>query len=247
MPPAADADPDPSGPRRHSPGRPGSPAPGTAGPDADDPLSPAARSAAPPNPTPAAAPPGGPPVTLILDAPDTDPPAQGWLDVMLGRALALLDAASTPATPNTTAPTPDHDPAPPNLTIVLADDAQMADLHQRYTGVAGTTDVLTFDHRDPTAADEEPAGPLHADLVLGRDVAVREAQTRGHDARTELLLYAVHGVLHLLGEDDHDPDAYRQMHQREDELLTALGVGPVFQSGIANRKSEITPPQEALP
>ena len=44
----------------------------------------------------------------------------------------------------------------------------------------------------------------------------------------ELLLYAAHGVLHLCGLDDRTAAGFREMHRKEDEILTRLGVGPVF-------------------
>jgi probable rRNA maturation factor len=44
----------------------------------------------------------------------------------------------------------------------------------------------------------------------------------------EVLLYAIHGMLHLLGHDDKTARGYRTMHRTEDELLTELGLGPVF-------------------
>lgn len=108
--------------------------------------------------------------------------------------------------------------------IRLIDDAAMSDAHQRYSGVAGTTDVLTFDLRD--AAD--PAAPLDVDLLICVDVARRQAASRGHPLTHELLLYALHGVLHCLGHDDHDDAAYARMHALEDQVLSAIGVGAVF-------------------
>ncbi len=43
-----------------------------------------------------------------------------------------------------------------------------------------------------------------------------------------MLLYAVHGLLHLCGYDDRTPAGFRRMHRKEDDLLARLGVGPVF-------------------
>ena len=51
---------------------------------------------------------------------------------------------------------------------------------------------------------------------------------RSHPVERELLLYIIHGILHCLGEDDHDDDAYARMHAREDDLLEAIGVGRTF-------------------
>ena len=42
-------------------------------------------------------------------------------------------------------------------------------------------------------------------------------------------------LLHLLGYDDHTPEDARAMHSREDELLTAIGYGPVYSGGPHQR------------
>jgi len=106
--------------------------------------------------------------------------------------------------------------------VRVVGDAEMARLHEARTGVPGTTDVLTFDLRD------EPAGDLDTDVVVCVDEARRQAASRGHALEHELLLYIVHGVLHCLGYDDHDPAGAAAMHAREDEVLRAIGVGAVY-------------------
>ena len=131
-----------------------------------------------------------------------------WLPAQLRRLAAL--AGVTAAT----------------ISLVLVDDAEMGDLHKQYKNVRGTTDVLTFDLRDDPA---DATQPVEGDIVLCLDEAARQARTRGHDTRTELLLYALHGLLHLLGFDDTTPRAFRKMHAKEDELLRAAGFGNVFE------------------
>lgn len=109
---------------------------------------------------------------------------------------------------------------------VIADD-EMAKMHEEYAGVAGTTDVLTFD-----MSIDEGGGvpPLDVDVAVCLDEAQRQASARGHGAtpQLELLLYVLHGVLHCLGHDDHEEAPFRAMHDTEDAILTAIGVGPVF-------------------
>lgn len=109
---------------------------------------------------------------------------------------------------------------PVELSFVLVDDAEMADLHLRFSGVEGATDVLAFELMD------EPL--LMGEVVVSADTARREAARRGHPAYDETVLYAVHGVLHLLGHDDHDPVARRRMRRAERRMLAALGLPPVF-------------------
>ena len=143
-------------------------------------------------------------VVFNLHTHDTDPPLLGWIQPLLEQTLALAQVAQG------------------QLGVTVVHDPEMTDLHVRYCDKPGTTDVLTFDLRD------DPGDPLEGDVVICLDEAARQASERGHAVRDEVLLYAIHGLMHLLGEDDHDPQAYQRMHQREDELLTALGVGPRF-------------------
>ncbi len=115
------------------------------------------------------------------------------------------------------------------ISIAVVDDAQMTDLHERYRREGGTTDVLTFDFRFDASDDDEPL-ILESEIIVCIDEARRQAADRGHDWKTELLLYIVHGVLHLLEHDDQTPDEAARMHEMEDRLLSAIGIGEVFAS-----------------
>jgi probable rRNA maturation factor len=113
--------------------------------------------------------------------------------------------------------------------VRIVDDAAMAAAHERYSNVPGTTDVLTFDlRRCGTGVPPVSSAPLDVDILICADEARRQAAPRGIPLEHELLLYIVHGMLHCLGEDDHDEVAGVRMHQREDRVLTAIGVGPVY-------------------
>jgi probable rRNA maturation factor len=105
--------------------------------------------------------------------------------------------------------------------VRVVGDPAMAEAHARYRGTPGTTDVLTFDLG-------RPGGPVDADILVCADEAARQAGLRGTGVDREVLLYILHGVLHCLGFDDHDEGAAAAMHRREDEVLTAIGVGPVY-------------------
>lgn len=108
--------------------------------------------------------------------------------------------------------------------VAVVNDDRMAELHGRHKGEATTTDVLTFD-----LSDEE--GVLDTDIVVCADEARRQSHARGHGLAEELALYVVHGILHCSGYDDHDEEgefSARAMHAREDEILTAIGVGAVY-------------------
>lgn len=114
-----------------------------------------------------------------------------------------------------------------DVRVNCVDDARMAAAHRQFSRVEGTTDVLTFDLRDGAL------GPLDVDILVCVDEAARRAAEFGHPVSHELVLYAVHGVLHCLGEDDQDDEAAARMHRREDEVLEAIGLGRVFAGGRA--------------
>lgn len=129
------------------------------------------------------------------------------------------------------------------VSVAVVDDAHIARLNKRHLNHEGATDVLAFDLREdertagfnpcPATADPcrlRPAADLHVDgeIIVSADTAERVARERGHGLEAELALYAVHGALHLLGYDDHTQQAAARMHELEDEILSAIGVGAVF-------------------
>jgi len=118
--------------------------------------------------------------------------------------------------------------------VLVPSAEQMAELHHRTTGQATTTDVLTFD-------STEPQRPIEADIAVCVDVADRESGQRGHDIERELLLYALHGVLHCAGHDDHDQSRWKLMHDAEDRILSAIGVGPTFDPDDQSQREHHTP------
>lgn len=99
----------------------------------------------------------------------------------------------------------------------------MSELHKRFMDIDLPTDVLTFplelDHRSRPTAGE---------VVICVPVARERARENGTTPGNEVLLYAIHGLLHLSGWDDRTGPQYRRMHEMEDRILRKLGVGPVF-------------------
>lgn len=112
--------------------------------------------------------------------------------------------------------------------VRLVGDDEMSRAHERFCGVRGTTDVITFDLAD---GDSAHGAALDVDLIVCVDEARRQAERRNHSIETELALYTLHGVLHALGYDDRDKVSYQRMHAREDEVFRALGLGVAFGRG----------------
>ena len=111
--------------------------------------------------------------------------------------------------------------------VLLVGDAEMARLHGVHSGVAETTDVLSF----PAHDERDPGCPVEVDLVVSTEVAAREAAERGHPVEQEILLYVVHGTLHACGYRDDSPESAAAIHAEEDRILAAAGIGPTYARG----------------
>lgn len=96
-------------------------------------------------------------------------------------------------------------------------------MNKKYLGRAYATDVLAFDAREH--AGRAPArATLAGDIIISVDVARTNARLYGVPFTRELALYVIHGILHLLGYDDHTPRDVKRMRRKEQQLLEyALG------------------------
>ncbi|HEV8378670.1 MAG TPA: rRNA maturation RNase YbeY [Tepidisphaeraceae bacterium] len=109
------------------------------------------------------------------------------------------------------------------LSLALVGDARMSQLHSRFMDDPSPTDVLTFPLEQNSRAQA-----TSGEVVVNFSEAIRQARRRGFAVQNELLLYALHGMLHLMGLDDRTDADYIRMHRLEDRILTQLGVGAVF-------------------
>jgi probable rRNA maturation factor len=116
------------------------------------------------------------------------------------------------------------------FSLVLIGDRRMSDLHAQFMGIAGPTDVLTF------PLDQDARGWVTAgEVYVCVPEATRQARARKIPLRLELLLYGLHGMLHLGGYDDRTARDFALMHRTEDAILSGLGFGPVFAVPAAAR------------
>lgn len=103
------------------------------------------------------------------------------------------------------------------LSLAIVDDATSHDLNRRFLEHDYPTDVLSF----PL---EEGPDLLEGEIVVSADQAARVGADYGWSAEAELMLYVIHGVLHLTGYDDHSEHDRRRMRQREQHYLKQLGL-----------------------
>ncbi|MFP4028489.1 MAG: rRNA maturation RNase YbeY [Candidatus Brocadiia bacterium] len=103
-----------------------------------------------------------------------------------------------------------------DLSVALVGDDKIECVNRDFLGREGTTDVIAFTYKNK-------GGSLEGELVVNVDEARRCAQDVEHSAGDELMLYVVHGILHLFGFEDDTPEKRRRMHERALELLEKTG------------------------
>ena len=114
-----------------------------------------------------------------------------------------------------------HEKTRGELTVVLADDAQLQALNLRYLGIDAPTDVLSFpaSERDP-----ESGASYLGDILISVSRAESQARAAGHTLESEVQLLVVHGVLHLLGHDHALAEAKTGMWAAQRDVLAGLGL-----------------------
>jgi len=118
------------------------------------------------------------------------------------------------------------------LSVLLVDVPTIADLHQRWMGEEGPTDVLAFpmdelrppppgsDRADRArSADRDPSPAMLGDVVLCPEVAAQQAREAHRPVEAELEMLCTHGILHLLGFDHSEPGERATMFGLQDRLL----------------------------
>ncbi|KPJ59243.1 MAG: hypothetical protein AMS15_07105 [Planctomycetes bacterium DG_23] len=102
------------------------------------------------------------------------------------------------------------------LSVALVDDKTIATLNQRYLGRRGATDVLAFPF------NLGPGGKDLGEIVISVETARSVARSRKKSIQKEIFLYALHGLLHLLGYDHNTTSEAREMRKKEIEALARL-------------------------
>ena len=94
-----------------------------------------------------------------------------------------------------------------SISVVLVSDKPIAQLHRQFMGIAGPTDVITFEH---------------GEIVISVETAARQARAFDSSLHRELCLYIVHGLLHLHGHDDRTPRDAARMARTQERIVADL-------------------------
>ena len=114
-----------------------------------------------------------------------------------------------------------------SLSIVFVTRQRITALNNRFLRRHYATDVLAFDLREfqPNASripKEAKRKTISGDIIISTDAAIKNARIYGTGIAHELVLYIIHGILHLLGYGDYKQKDVRKMRKKEIELLEYL-------------------------
>ena len=96
------------------------------------------------------------------------------------------------------------------LEVAMVDDETSARVHMDFMEIPGATDVITFHH---------------GEIVIGVEVAKRQAEEYGEPFGREILRYFIHGLLHLAGHEDGEEGDGETMEAAQEEIVRKLWAG----------------------
>lgn len=91
--------------------------------------------------------------------------------------------------------------------VVFLSDKEIRYLNKKYLKHNGPTDVLAFDY---SASGFE--------LAISLDTARRNAKIYNTSLKEEIVLYIIHGILHLCGYNDTTPASRKRMFKKQSEI-----------------------------
>ena len=103
-----------------------------------------------------------------------------------------------------------------DINIIFCSDNYILDVNMRYIQHDYFTDIITFDYCE--------GNKLSGDLFISIDSVRENAREYGAGFDEELHRVIVHGILHLIGYDDHTPAEERQIHEKEDYYLKLRNI-----------------------
>ena len=119
------------------------------------------------------------------------------------------------------------------ISVAVVDNATIRELNRRYLEHDFDTDVLSFlldadqPEMPPPAGSPRGAGKrIDGEIVVSAEMAFQRAPEFGWSPGDELVLYLVHGLLHLTGYDDLTEPERKLMRAREREILALWNLTP---------------------
>lgn len=103
-----------------------------------------------------------------------------------------------------------------DIAVIFCSDHYILDVNMKYLQHDYFTDIITFDYCEGNV--------LSGDLFISIDSVRENAAFYGSEFADELNRVIVHGLLHLIGYDDHTEEDIAQMRAKENYYLSQRGL-----------------------
>ena len=115
------------------------------------------------------------------------------------------------------------------ISLAFVTSQKITALNRKFLNRYRATDVLAFDLGGGPGRVKKA---LEGEIVISFDAAFKQARDYGTTFEQELVLYIIHGILHLLGYDDHRAADIKRMRKKEEELFKKVKkeIGSVLRS-----------------
>ena len=125
------------------------------------------------------------------------------------------------------------------VSVTFANNEQIHELNKMHRNVDAPTDVLSFPMGEDGKYDIDPAtnAKILGDIVISMEKAVEQADRFGHTLQREVGYLTAHSMLHLLGYDHEEPLEKVHMREKEELVMTQLGL-PSTTSYVLNSDEE---------
>jgi len=90
-----------------------------------------------------------------------------------------------------------------HLEVSVVSGPKLSEVHERFLDDSTATDVITFDY---------------GEIIVSADMAHEKASGLGHSTEVELLLYVIHGLLHLGGFNDKSDREFKEMSAIQERI-----------------------------
>ncbi len=122
---------------------------------------------------------------------------------------------------------------PWEVSIELTDNESIREINREHREIDSPTDVLSFPLLEavdgkpqvlPIDIDPETKRVALGDILISAEKALEQAQNYGHSLERELAFLTVHGMLHLLGYDHMSPEEEKTMFEKQEQVLSSIGL-----------------------
>jgi probable rRNA maturation factor len=123
---------------------------------------------------------------------------------------------------------------PHEVSVTLVCNPKIRRINREFRQMDKATDVLSF----PVLNYDENHQPIYdegdldfndnqillGDIVISMERAQQQAEEYGHSLQREVGFLTVHSMYHLLGYDHMEEEERKEMRQKEEHVLTLLGL-----------------------